>query len=118
MGCRWHAEVHRDRTAYLQLDCTRLAYQGAFEWCLSPKERYHLALLVSSSRRLCAPGTLAGGSEFVEAELLTKLAQLLIEQGSSPCAPVKRDLHANFRDSSEVVFFFERALNLPLGRYI
>ena len=88
MGCRWHAKVHRHR-------------QVAFEWCLSPKERYHLALLVSSSRRLCAPGTLAGGSEFVEAELLTKLAQLLIEQGSSPCAPVKRDLGSRVKS-----FFF------------
>ena len=75
-------------------------HQVAFEWCLSPKERYHLALLVSSSRRLCAPGTLAGGSEFVEAELLTKL---LIEQGSSPCAPVKRDLQTS---GSRVKSFF------------
>ena len=30
MGCRWHAEVHRDRTAYLQRDCTRLLSSGAF----------------------------------------------------------------------------------------
>ena len=92
-------------------------YQVAFEWCLSPKERYHLALLVSSSRRLCAPGTLAGGSEFVEAELLTKLAQLLIEQRIQSLCTCKTRL-ANFRESSEVgFFFFERALNLPLGRY-
>ena len=44
-----------------------------------------------------------GGSEFVEAELLTKLAQLLIEQGSSPCAPVKRDLQTS---GSRVKSFF------------
>ena len=115
MGCRSHAEVHRHRTAFLQLD---FMYQVAFEWCLSPKERYHLALLVSSSRRLCAPGTLAGGSEFVEAELLTKLAQLLIEQGSSPCAPVKRDLQTSGSRVKSFFFSFERALNLPLVRYI
>ena len=101
-------------------------YQVAFDWCLSPKERYHLALLVSSSGRLCAPGTLAGGgggggSEFVEAELLTKLAQLLIEQGSAAriqclctCKTMKTRL-ANFRESSEVGFFFRTSAEPSLG---
>ena len=112
MGCRWHAEVHRDRTAHLQLDCTRLLSSGAFH----PKSAITWLYLWAQVEGFVRPARSLGGPNLWKPNCWPTLLSCWSSKDPVDLCTCETCKLQGFEWSR--FFFFERALNLPLGRYI